>query len=122
MCGPGQNWEAIPAHLMENHRNRSLCHTGYYYRLLWDEPSKVVGNFRKNMLIHPSQNRTLSVREAARLQSFPDRYEFLGAMHVQQQQVADAVPPLLAKAVADVVIRGLARKKAPARSTLARAA
>lgn len=120
--GAGQNWEVIPAHLMENHRNRSLCHTGYYYRLLWDEPSKVVGNFRKNMLIHPSQNRTLSVREAARLQSFPDRYEFLGAMHVQQQQVADAVPPLLAKAVADLVLQGLAREKAPVKATLARAA
>jgi DNA (cytosine-5)-methyltransferase 1 len=120
--GAGQNWEAIPAYLMENHRNRSLCHTGYYYRLLWNEPSKVVGNFRKNMLIHPSQDRTLSVREAARLQSFPDRYEFLGAMHVQQQQVADAVPPLLAKAVADLVTRGLARRGASSRSTRARAA
>jgi DNA (cytosine-5)-methyltransferase 1 len=55
------------------------------------------------MLIHPSQNRTLSVREAARLQSFPDWYDFLGPMHLQQQQVADAVPPLLAKAVAGLI-------------------
>ncbi len=64
----------------------------------------------------------LSVREAARLQSFPDRYEFLGAMHVQQQQVADAVPPLLAKAVAELVVRGLARQKVSGRAALARAA
>jgi DNA (cytosine-5)-methyltransferase 1 len=118
----GQNWEAIPAHLMENHRNRSLCHTGYYYRLRWEEPSKVVGNFRKNMLIHPSQNRTLSVREAARLQSFPDRYDFLGAMHVQQQQVADAVPPLLAKAVAELLVQHLVRAKVPANPPLTGAA
>jgi DNA (cytosine-5)-methyltransferase 1 len=118
----GQNWEAIPAHLMVNHRNPSLCHTGYYYRLQWNEPSKVVGNFRKNMLIHPSQNRTLSVREAARLQSFPDRYEFLGAMDVQQQQVADAVPPLLAKAVANLVVQVLANKQPSARSAFARSA
>jgi|SRR5271157_315724 len=97
---PGQNWEAIPVHLMENYKNRTLCHTGLYYRLVWDEPSKVVGNFRKNMLIHPSQNRGLSVREAARLQSFPDRYDILGPMGAQQQQVANAVPPLLARAVA----------------------
>ena len=74
------------------------------------------------MLIHPSQNRTLSIREAARLQSFPDWYEFVGAMHVQQQQVADAVPPLLAKAVGDRVAQSLARAKAPARSSLAKAA
>lgn len=101
----GQNWEAIPVHLMDNYKDRALCHTGLYYRLIWNMPSKVVGNFRKNMLIHPSQNRGLSVREAARLQSFPDRYDILGPMSAQQQQVADAVPPLLAKAVADVVAR-----------------
>jgi DNA (cytosine-5)-methyltransferase 1 len=118
----GENWEAIPADLMLNHKNPSLCHTGYYYRLKWDEPSKVVGNFRKNMLIHPSQTRTLSVREAARLQSFPDRYEFLGAMQVQQQQVADAVPPLLAKAVADLVVQSLPRRKLTARPAFARSA
>ena len=120
--GSGQNWEAIPAHLMLNLRNPSLCHTGYYYRLRWDEPSKVVGNFRKNMLIHPSQNRTLSVREAARLQSFPDRYEFVGAKQVQQQQVADAVPPLLAEAVANLFVQGLARKRVRGRSALAKSA
>jgi DNA (cytosine-5)-methyltransferase 1 len=68
-------------------------------------PSKVLGNFRKNMLIHPSQNRGLSVREAARLQSFPDWYEFVGSIGFQQQQVADAVPPLLAMSVVDHVRR-----------------
>lgn len=106
---PGQNWEAIPAELMDNYKDRSLCHTGLYYRLPWDEPSKVVGNFRKNMLIHPSQNRSLSIREAARLQSFPDRYDILGPLGAQQQQVADAVPPLLAQAVARVLARRIMR-------------
>ena len=97
---PGQNWECIPSELMDNYRDASRCHTGIYYRLRADQPSKVIGNFRKNMLIHPKQDRGLSIREAARLQSFPDRYEFLGSIGLQQQQVADAVPPLLAKAVA----------------------
>ncbi len=95
----GGNWRSIPAHLMRNYRDRSRCHTGIYRRVQWDAPSVVIGNFRKNMLIHPSQNRGLSVREAARLQSFPDSYRFIGSIGFQQQQVGNAVPPLLAKAV-----------------------
>jgi DNA (cytosine-5)-methyltransferase 1 len=99
----GQNWEAIPEDLMDNYEDTSRCHTGIYHRLEWNEPAKVIGNFRKNMLIHPRQHRGLSVREAARLQSFPDHYIFLGSIGFQQQQVADAVPPLLAEAVARTV-------------------
>ncbi|MGH8056411.1 MAG: DNA cytosine methyltransferase, partial [Candidatus Entotheonellia bacterium] len=102
---PGQNWEAIPAKLMYNYKDRSRCHTGIYYRLEWDKPAKVIGNFRKNMLIHPEQDRGLSVREAARLQSFPDNYIFVGSVGFQQQQVADAVPPVLAEAVARRIIQ-----------------
>lgn len=94
--GRGHNWEAIPNRLLKNYKDVTRCHTGIYHRLEWHMPSKVLGNFRKNMLIHPSQNRGLSVREAARLQSFPDWYEFIGSIGFQQQQVADAVPPLLA--------------------------
>lgn len=98
---PGQNWEAIPSKLLDNYTNPSRCHTGIYYRLDWSKPARVIGNFRKNMLIHPEQNRGLSVREAARLQSFRDGYAFLGSIGFQQQQVADAVPPLLAEKVAN---------------------
>ena len=103
--GMGQNWSAIPADLMSNYRNRRLCHTGIYYRLCWDEQAKVIGNFRKNMLIHPSQERGLSIREAARLQSFDDRHEFIGPLNDRQQQVGDAVPPLLAAAVGGALRR-----------------
>lgn len=95
----GGNWEDIPARLMKNYADRTRCHTGIYHRLSLDEPSVVIGNFRKNMLIHPTQDRGLSVREAARLQSFPDWYRFFGSIGMQQQQVGNAVPPLLAEAV-----------------------
>lgn len=103
---PGCNWTRIPRDLMRNYRMASSLdlHTGLYHRLRADQPSTVIGNYRKNMLIHPEEDRGLSVREAARIQSFPDHYEFLGSIGFQQQQVGNAVPPLLAKAVFDSIL------------------
>lgn len=94
---PGGNWEAIPEELMGNYKDRTRCHTGIYRRLELDKPSVVIGNYRKNMLIHPTQNRGLSVREAARIQSFPDSFVFKGSIGFQQQQVGNAVPPYLSE-------------------------
>lgn len=101
---PAGNWQNIPDHLMKNYKDKSRCHTGIYRRLENDKPSIVIGNFRKNMLIHPIQNRGLSVREAARLQSFPDWFHFNGTIGFQQQQVGNAVPPLLAAEVFKQII------------------
>lgn len=100
----GQNWRAIPAELMENYANRNNCHSGIYKRLCADAPSVVISNYRKNMLIHPYQDRGLSVREAARLQSFPDNFVFKGTLMDIQQQIGNAVPPLLAKAVFEKIL------------------
>ena len=95
----GENWESIPDELMRNYANKQNCHSGIYKRLIAAEPSVVISNYRKNMLIHPFQDRGLSVREAARLQSFPDSFYFEGCLMSIQQQIGNAVPPLLAKAV-----------------------
>lgn len=100
----GGNWEDIPKRLMRNYADRERCHSGIYHRLEANQPSIVIGNYRKNMLIHPYQDRGLSVREAARLQSFPDWFEFKGSIGFQQQQVGNAVPPLLAKSIFDAIV------------------
>lgn len=73
-----------------------------YYRLRGDQPSKtIVAHLRKdgNSYVHPTQTRSLSVREAARLQSFPDSYIFTGSRGDQFQQIGNAVPPRLGKAI-----------------------
>lgn len=100
----GGNWESIPDELMKNYKDKSRCHTGIYRRLCSDKPAVTVGNYRKSMLVHPWEDRGLSVREAARLQSFPDTYIFCGSIGFQQQQIGNAVPPFLAKAVFDTII------------------
>jgi DNA (cytosine-5)-methyltransferase 1 len=96
---PGENWRAIPIHLMSNYTNINNCHSGIYKRLDPSKPSVVISNYRKNMLIHPWDNRGLSVREASRLQSFPDDFIFEGSIHYIQQQIGNAVPPLLAEEI-----------------------
>src|SRR5690606_24197837 len=63
--GQGQNWKAIPDALMTNYANKQNCHSGIYKRLDASLPSVVISNYRKNMLIHPFEDRELSVREAA---------------------------------------------------------
>ena len=72
-------------------------------RLVYDKPSwTVVAHLQKDgyMYIHPKENRTVSVREAARLQSFPDNFIFTGSRGSQFKQIGNAVPPLFAKAIA----------------------
>jgi DNA (cytosine-5)-methyltransferase 1 len=100
----GQNWRAIPKELMVNYHNLENCHSGIYRRLRAHNPSIVISNYRKNMLIHPFQHRGLSVREAARIQSFPDTFKFQGTIWFIQQQIGNAVPPLMAKAIFDKIL------------------
>ena len=54
--------------------------------------------------LHPDQDRAISVREAARLQSFPDSFRFFGSKTEQYVQVGNAVPPLLGKAIGQTLI------------------
>lgn len=88
------------------------------YRLEPDKPSKTVTSHCLDELIHPSLNRGLSVREVARLQSFPDWYDFKGGPlicpHISKtqdkyEQVGDAVPPLMSKALGHFLMGLLSR-------------
>lgn len=101
----GQNWRAIPDYLMKNYADKGRCHSGIYKRLVANKPSVVISNYRKSMLIHPHQDRGISVREAARLQSFPDTFIFEGPISHIQQQIGNAVPPLLSKAVFEQILK-----------------
>lgn len=73
-----------------------------YIKYNKDKPSIcITGDMRK--VFHYSQNRALTVRELARIQSFPDEFIFLGSKTSQQQQVGNAVPPLMAQALAKTI-------------------
>ncbi|HHV6870557.1 DNA cytosine methyltransferase [Haemophilus influenzae] len=75
-----------------------------YIRYHRDKPSVcVTGDMRK--VFHYEQNRALTVRELAALQSFPDDFVFCGKKIAQQQQVGNAVPPLLAEAIAKSILQ-----------------
>jgi DNA (cytosine-5)-methyltransferase 1 len=100
----GENWKAIE-HELTNYKSTDNMHSGIYRRLNPNEPACTIANYRKSMLIHPFEDRGLSLREAARLQSFPDTYRFYGKIGDMQQQVGNAVPPLLAKAIFEQIIK-----------------
>jgi len=101
----GNNWQSIPPELMLNYKDTKNMHSGIYRRLDSKKPSVVIANYRKSMLIHPDEHRGLSLREAARLQSFPDHIIFQGPLGYKQQQIGNAVPPLLAKAIFDRILK-----------------
>jgi DNA-cytosine methyltransferase len=108
---PGGNWEAI-VDTMSNYADVERTHSNIYRRLRADQPAITIGHYRKSMLVHPRQHRGLSLREAARLQSFPDWFRFAGradggegGLVHKQQQLANAVCPLVSKALAEYLLR-----------------
>lgn len=96
----GKNFHSLSEDMKSSYSDPTRTQNTVYLRLKYDEPSPTVVNVRKSMWQHPNKARALSVREAARLQSFQDSFVFLGRKDEQYQQVGNAVPPLLAKALA----------------------
>lgn len=89
------------------------CHRGFsghkdvYGRMKWDSPSPAMtggcGMISKGRFGHPEQNRAISLREAARFQTFPDTFKFAGNFGQITKQIGNAVPPLLAERIANSI-------------------
>ena len=81
-----------------------------YNRLSWDDPSRTItAHLAKDgyWYIHPEQHRSLTVREAARLQTFPDTFRFAGCRSHQFQQIGNAVPPALAQQIGAAILNSV---------------
>ena len=106
----GGNWQDVPENLWPSERNNR--HSSAYKRLSENEPSCTIdtGNNHSNYF-HPLHNRIPTVREAARLQSFPDDFVFTGNRSEQYRQVGNAVPPLLAMAIAKQIKKVIENEK-----------
>jgi DNA (cytosine-5)-methyltransferase 1 len=102
----GMWWKDLPEEAKKLYGYRDDIFHDKMKRLYRKKPSwTVVAHLYKDgyMYIHPIQPRSITVREAARLQSFPDRFIFMASRTSQFRQVGNAVPPLLSKAVATKV-------------------
>ena len=106
----GGSWRDIPTRLLPAgmKRARRCDHTKRYGRMAWDGLACTIltkCDLHWGAYIHPEQDRAISVREAARLQSLPDWFEFQGPRTEQYIQVGNAVPPLLGRCIAEAVLR-----------------
>jgi len=97
----GENFHKLPKTMIDSYEKPERTQNTIYLRLDSTKPSGTVVNVRKSMWIHPKLDRAVTVREAARLQSFPDDFIFEGTKDSQYQQVGNAVPPKLASAIAN---------------------
>ncbi len=106
----GGNWKDIPNEITDN-RLANIRKVGgrttYYGRLKWDKPSYTINTFFNRVPngcnLHPEQMRVMSTREAARFQSFPDDFVFVGKKASVYKQIGNAVPPLLARMISTLI-------------------
>ena len=105
----GGNYEDIPPEYRTASKNRHSC---TYRRLAWDEPSPTIVNWRKPPLIHPLEDRTLTVAEAKALQGLPADFEICGSLGQKQQQVGNSVPVAIGRYIKNALLFLLRKKDA----------
>lgn len=109
----GQGRDSLPEHLqLDCHRNNPTHrHLDVYGRMAWDAPSPTItarfDSFSRGRFGHPELDRTITLREGARLQSFPDDFVFHGSKVQVAKQIGNAVPPLMAQAIAERILQCL---------------
>lgn len=104
----GGNWKYVPRELFPSERTNR--YTNYLRRLNYSMPSITIDTGHR-VYFHPVFNRVPTVRESARIQSFPDSFLFIGTKGQQLKQVGNAVPPLMAKALAKAIIKKIEQSK-----------
>ena len=107
---PNAGREVLP----KEHLTKSI-YSGTWARMRKDEISVTITTRfdtpSSGKFTHPFLNRAITVREAARIQSFPDTFRFIGNKGSQMKQVGNAVPPLLAAAIAEVIMKDIKEEK-----------
>ena len=111
LMSPGTLYSDLPDDLK---RYRDDIFTDKYNRLDWSDLSRTItAHLAKDgyWYIHPDQHRTLTIREAARLQTFPDAFRFAGSRSHQFQQIGNAVPPALGEVIGSAVLESLRQEE-----------
>jgi DNA (cytosine-5)-methyltransferase 1 len=114
----GGTWRDIPPHLLpDRYRGmRRTDSTNLLGRLDASLPAYTIttqfNNVTTGCFTHPVEDRSLSVREGARIQTFPDTYQFVGSLTSRCRQIGNAVPPLLAQVLAHAIAEQIGGKKA----------
>jgi len=111
---PGGYWRDLPLHIQKEYMQKSFYlgggKTGMARRIAWDEPSLTLTCSpaqKQTERCHPDQTRPFTVREYARIQTFPDNWQFEGSTSQQYKQIGNAVPVNLAKEIGYSIIKFL---------------
>lgn len=110
MVPPGGNWRSLPPEIAQESMGKAYFakggRSGWWRRLSFDLPSPTIvtmPNHASTSLCHPTETRALTLRECARVQEFPDNWEFVGTTQEQYAQVGNAVPIRLGRVSGQVL-------------------
>jgi DNA (cytosine-5)-methyltransferase 1 len=120
MLGPGENWRQLPEEMQRKAMGKAFDsgggRTGFYRRIAWDKPSPTVVTSpaqKATDLAHPVETRPLSIEEYARVQMFPDDWEFDGPIMEVYKQIGNAVPVGLGQALGEHLINLIEGREIP---------